>query len=63
MENHFDILNVYAHRSSRCLEPLLKERAQEGWTEHDLDGMLQCGNMIRFANALNAIGVTMKNPL
>ena len=117
MENHFDILNVYAHRSSRCLEPLLKERAQEGRTEHDLDGatvrlsganfntlfllrhaaghfasvdinlrqvldwllfveqhghevdwawlygVLRRENMVRFANALNAIEVTLENPL
>lgn len=30
MENHYDLLNIYAHRSSRRLEPLLKELANKG---------------------------------
>lgn len=38
VENHYDILNVYAHRSSRRLESILKAKAQEDVTEHTIDG-------------------------
>lgn len=38
VENHYDILNIYAHRSSRRLESILKAKAQEGVTEHTIDG-------------------------
>lgn len=38
VENHYDFFNIYAHRSSRRIESILKERIAYDWTEYDLDG-------------------------
>ena len=38
VENHYDFLNVYAHRSSRRIESILKTRVTYDWTEYNIDG-------------------------
>lgn len=38
VENHYDILNIYANRSSRRLDRQLKGLALHGWTEHEMEG-------------------------
>ena len=37
VENHYDFLNIYAHRSSRRIEAILKELVENEWTEYKLD--------------------------
>ena len=38
VENHYDILNIYSRASSRRLEAVLKEKANEGWREISVEG-------------------------
>ena len=38
IEDHYDFLNIYAHRSNRRIESILKERVEFDWTEYNLDG-------------------------